>query len=396
MVDEPWTLIVDGSGNVTERKLANHAAGVLLAPTIHVVSNEIDAKAGTRTVVMTRSLVGANKNYFTFHVDGTNGLSSLNILLAIGSGPEFGYHKDKEPTMLHLLPVGSDDVVNDNVGNVVGACVCPESPKPFGQATGSLVYHANSSQPYDTGSGAVGFSAHKCKNWPATDLMNNTNPTCDIRHYKGGQWACHHMWSLLDADQEIPWTDQPITLHHKYRFWVQPFNETYHQKLLLGESMKDALLIGSPFELDVPKCQKNIPGCSLHQDGITWIHTVIGNRIGSGTFTALNFHCHAPTCLSMAVYACEKNISLNNCNADIGQLLCMQRPVYGGTGNSILTGTRFDEPGYIAIPDCFWGSDEFGLESPINVTNLPLHIIKTSNATWGHYGEMAGGQPWVY
>ena len=25
-----------------------------------------------------------------------------------------------------------------------------------------------------------------------------------------------------------------------------------------------------------------------------------------------------------------------------------------------------------------------------------LHMVKTANATWGHYGEMAGGQPWVY
>ena len=25
------------------------------------------------------------------------------------------------------------------------------------------------------------------------------------------------MWSLLDADQEIPWTDEPLVMHHKYR-----------------------------------------------------------------------------------------------------------------------------------------------------------------------------------
>ena len=32
-----------------------------------------------------------------------------------------------------------------------------------------------------------------------------------------GQSSCHHMWSLLDADQEIPWTDEPLVMHHKYR-----------------------------------------------------------------------------------------------------------------------------------------------------------------------------------
>ena len=29
--------------------------------------------------------------------------------------------------------------------------------------------------------------------------------------------------SLLDAEQEIPWADQPITFHQKWRFWVQPY-----------------------------------------------------------------------------------------------------------------------------------------------------------------------------
>ena len=29
------------------------------------------------------------------------------------------------------------------------------------------------------------------------------NPTCDVRAYVGGQSACHHMFSLLDADQEL-------------------------------------------------------------------------------------------------------------------------------------------------------------------------------------------------
>ena len=46
--------------------------------------------------------------------------------------------------------------------------------------------------------------------------------------------------------------------------------------------------------------------------------------------------------------------------------------------------------------DCLWGSDEYGLEAPVDLTGVPLHVVKTSNATWGHYGEMSGGQPWVF
>jgi hypothetical protein len=79
----------------------------------------------------------------------------------------------------------------------------------------------------------------------------------------------------------------------------------------------------------------------------------------------------------------------------VGELVCRQQPLYGGTGNPSEKGTRFDEPGYIAIPDCFWGPSEYGLEPPIDLTGLPLYEVKVSNATWGHHGEMAGGQPWV-
>jgi hypothetical protein len=98
----------------------------------------------------------------------------------------------------------------------------------------------------------------------------------------------------------------------------------------------------------------------------------------------------------MTVYACDKSTKLEDCNATNGKLLCREEPVYGGTGNPALAGTRFDEPGYIAIPVCLWGTADQGLEAPPNLTNVPLHMVKTANATWGHYGEMAGGQPWVF
>ena len=181
---------------------------------------------------------------------------------------------------------------------------------------------------------------------------------------------------------------------------MQPYNASYHTALTLGERAGSALLIGSPWELDVPKCAAGIVGCSKDAKTGTWIHTIKGSKMGMHNFVALNFHCHAPTCLSMAVYACAKGTALEHCDETVGTLICETRPVYGGTGNVALKGTRFDEPGYIAIPDCFWGDDKgygvFGLEPPVNVTGVPLHMVKTSNATWGHYGEMAGGQPWVY
>ena len=38
----------------------------------------------------------------------------------------------------------------------------------------------------------------------------------------------------------------------------------------------------------------------------------------------------------------------------------------------------------------------YGLEPPVDLEGVPLHVVKRSNATWGHFGEMSGGQPWVY
>eukprot|EP01052_Picozoa_sp_SAG31_P037906 SAG31_NODE_4971_length_2826_cov_5.968464_2_plen_84_part_00 len=71
----------------------------------------------------------------------------------------------------------------------------------------------------------------------------------------------------------------------------------------------------------------------------------------------------------MAVYACPVGMPLAECgNATTAEeaesrgykLLCEQKPVYGGSGNSHVSGSRFDEDGYIAIPDCLWGNAEHG------------------------------------
>jgi len=276
--------------------------------------------------------------------------------------------------------------------SAIARCICPKDPKPFGEASGALLYH-RTNQSVDQGSGFAARFQHKCAKWPATSLLPQKNPTCDIRYYNGGQWACKHMWSLLDADQEIPWTDQPLVFHHKYRFWVQPYDKNFHKELVLGESVGSPLLIGSPWEYDVPKCAAGVPGCSL-EDG-TWVHTINGSMMGKHTFVYLNNHCHAPTCLSVSVFACPKGTALADCNPSVGKLLCRTDPIYGGTGHPTITGTRFDENGYIAIPVCLWGYGSNGLEPPLNLQDVPLHVVKKANATGGHYGEMSGGQPWV-
>lgn len=236
MEDQPWTIIVDGMGAVTERKIgapapSSHVAGTQLAPSVKVVSST--TSGNLRTVVITRPVKGAGADYYSFNASATN--PTIPFIAAIGTGPTLAYHKNKAPLHLTLLPAGA---------SAAGACVCPQKPAAFGQATGELVYHAVPNQTVDTGTGSVGFRAQKCAPYPRTVLNEQRNPTCDIRHYTGGQWACHHMWSLLDADQEIPWTDQPLVVHHKWRLYVQPYNASFHTPLHYGFDTE--LTIGSP------------------------------------------------------------------------------------------------------------------------------------------------------
>ena len=95
------------------------------------------------------------------------------------------------------------------------------------------------------------------------------------------------MWSLLDAEQAIPWPEQPLVFHHKYRFWVQPFTAGYHKPVHYGGGSQ--LLIGSPWEYDIPKCAPGVPGCSLVNG--TWIHTVTGSKYNNEKMVSLNMHC---------------------------------------------------------------------------------------------------------
>jgi hypothetical protein len=177
MADEPWTIIVDGTGAVTERKIGGadpepHVPGALLTPSVTVTSSSV--VGGTRTVTVTRALAGAGPSYYSFNASAVDPV--VSFINAVGSGPTLDYHKNKAPAALALLPAA------------VGACVCPEDPPAFGQATGQLVYHATN-QSVDSGLGSVAFAKGKCASSPYTNILDMNNPTCDIRAYAGGQWV---------------------------------------------------------------------------------------------------------------------------------------------------------------------------------------------------------------
>eukprot|EP00435_Cladocopium_sp_Y103_P042616 s1165_g11.t2 len=125
------------------------------------------------------------------------------------------------------------------------------------------------------------------------------------------------------------------------------------------------------------------------------IHTIHGTFTGEGHLAAAHFHCHAPTCLSMQMYRCPLGTKV--CNATTGTLLCEERPRYGHGEDDFGESLRFaygriEQPGYILQPPCLWGSRDFGLEDPPSVEGYVLGTVKTSNASYGHHGEMAWQQ----
>jgi len=335
MANAPYAIIVDGAGAVTERVMGNHMAGVQINTSVQVVSNTV--KAGIRTVVMQRPLKGATPQHHTFDPLKV----SFSFINAIGTTSTFSHHKTDSTSSISMWPVSGP------------ACVCAVPAAPFGKGTGTIEYLPT---------GEVNGFAMRCN--PTESILGNHNPTCDIRTYVGGLDACHHGWHLLDAEQEVPWMDQPLEYYFKFRFYFQDYNPAKH---VVAREMEWSIG-GDTAEYDVPQC---VPGTPVEQ----CTHTITGSGYAPpGTdlhFIAAHYHCHAPTCLSMEIY--------NNLT---GELLCREEPYHGQHNKS----DRFDEPGYIAQRVCLWGAP---LEAPPLVSGIPLFIKAVTNNTYGHHGEMA-------
>ena len=87
MSDNPYAIIIDGSGTVSEMKLGNHDGGQALSKSVEVVSNQ--AENGIRTVVLTRSFKGQTADHYTFDPSTT---STIPILTASGKSSTYAYH----------------------------------------------------------------------------------------------------------------------------------------------------------------------------------------------------------------------------------------------------------------------------------------------------------------
>lgn len=244
-------------------------------------------------------------------------------------------------------------------------CVCDIPAAAFGQGKGAFKY-------LPTGE-TIGFPP-RCEPQPREDVLHNHNPTCDIRTYVGGLSTCHHGWHLLDAHQEVPWMDQPLTYWLKWRLYFQEYNPAEH-KVAYDWTFG---IGGSTGEYDVPKCAPGTPPEECFHE-ITGVITPPGKNMH---FVASHYHCHAPTCLRMEIY-----------NNRTGELICREDPYHGQgadvVGQSADKVDRFDEKGYIAQRICLWGNSTYGLEAPPLVSGVPLFVRAVTNNTYGHHGEMA-------
>jgi len=345
---------VDGTGAVSERRMANHAIGTLLKSTVTVVSNTVSA--GKRTIVVTRpaSIPG------TDHANFSTMALQVPFISAVGSSVALAYHKDKTASTLAMWPSAGQPV-----------CLCSMPAAPFGSAAGTIKYLPTGEQ--------FGFTNY-CMPEPRESVLAQKNPTCDVRSYVGGLQVCKHMWSLLDSDQEKDervqrWKSMPLTYYQKYRIYFQDYRPPTAPNPHLGTMGRQGWGIaaaGGDAEYDVPK--KCPPGTPVEE----CTYEIWGVLTPGGTnnyLAAIHFHCHAPTCLEMALY-----------NNVTGELVCSQKPIYGGTGQ--IDQSRFDEPGYILQPPCLWGSQP-GLAPMPKASGIKFLVKAITNSTYGHHGEMA-------
>jgi hypothetical protein len=344
MSNSPYAIVVDGSGQVTEHVLGKNAPGVQINTSVHVLSSSV--VSGKRTVVIQRPLKGLTPQHHTFDARKM----SLNFIDAVGSSPSFSYHKSKAASSIFMWPASAP------------ACLCTVPAVPFGHGGGIIEYI--------TSGDTVGFTT-SCRE--GESILANRNPTCDIRTYEGGLQVCHHAWHLLDADQEVPWQDQPLEYWMKFRMYFQEYNPTHHISALYGPGWTQWSIGANTAEYDVPECPPDTPDRSKCTHEITGTVTIPGTDLH---MVAGHYHCHAPTCIALEVY-----------DNKTGELICRETAHHGQGTDLKPGGNPYDQAGYIYQPPCLWGNPPF--EKPPLLSGKTLFVKAITNSTYRHFGEMA-------
>eukprot|EP01084_Bolivina_argentea_P167243 290290_1 len=375
MANEPYAIIIDGTGAVTERKLANHGPGTLLKPTITVLSSSITNDI--RTVTMTRPLKGME--YCTKS-------GSLNVITAIGNTIQLSYHAQRTGATITLLP------------KTTSACVCQSNIQSF-------ITYMNSE---------TNVFSINCVDEPRSDMLRKgdgtqrygiQNAACDVNTYHGGLRCCKHKFMLTDKEQESeirPNTTDKYFL--KWRYYFQEYipsnnndqnashKHLHHWVFLIDDAVNDyeednlQSEYGINITVGVIKANLTIrdigledigknPGAATENDnGIPPIPFYDNTTI---TILVSTPHCHAPSCIREEIW-----------NADTGEIICNMSARYGDEKYGSLYDI-FNEPDYITITPCIFGFQP-GLQYPFVLKqDTNLTAIKYFNNTWRHLGQMA-------
>jgi hypothetical protein len=233
-------------------------------------------------------------------------------------------------------------------------------------------------------------------------LLDEGNPSCAPRTYKGGLSCCYDNARLLNQEQlagEAASLVQHVELvRMKYRVYFTGFEPNAAQAQLPVHALEWSLL-GCRMsecihpEFDVPPAPRGVPAAPEA------VHHLESSILVRDLFTSVdrpcdferdancvplemapagvalvyaNFHCHPPACLDAGLW-----------NDETGELICQVTAVYG-KGDSAA-----DDAGYHRVPPCLWGSTEDGLRPPPMLSlDTRLRGSMRSNSTYGQYGMM--------
>ena len=264
----PYTIVVmpDAQGNATtsshvvERKLDFHGPGRILERdsaeksnhSFAVLSNAIETEAQSgkqrRVVHLTRSLRGPTDEYYHFPVESSQlEEEPLPVILATGciGATEFGRHCGHEaPNPISFVRVGAKQELWRS--------------SPIGRLGGVF---------FDTGRG--------CAEQPYSDLLAQSNPVCHLETYQGGLKCCRHGKYLLDKNQSVPWSDQPLEYRLKFRFYYQDYDKNVTEALSEPHESKSHLDIERfQWMTDIRIGEYDVPECLTLGDPDSCIHTI--------------------------------------------------------------------------------------------------------------------------
>eukprot|EP00927_Polykrikos_kofoidii_P073649 TRINITY_DN6966_c0_g1_i1.p1 TRINITY_DN6966_c0_g1~~TRINITY_DN6966_c0_g1_i1.p1 ORF type:complete len:879 (+),score=78.58 TRINITY_DN6966_c0_g1_i1:64-2700(+) len=353
MSDEPYAIIVDGHGLVTERKLGNHAPGDVLTKSVSVLANSVIA--GIRTVSLTRSAAGATQDHFTF----PNAPGSLNIIVAVGNSVELAYHKARTGAKITLVPTDRS------------SCICAPTQMKY------VIYMNQSSEQW-AGSDCIGK--------PRSDMLHNgegtgkdvPNAACHMETYHGGLHCCKHQFILTDLEQDHLVPDKTDVYFLKWRYYFQEYvpattstpathQHLHHWVFLIDDIVNDYEEAGGS---EIGRITANLTAQQMGLEDIP-------DKYSKITPLVMTPHCHAPSCIREELW-----------NVDTGEILCSSTTAYGdnkyGSTHSV-----FNEANYIAIRPCIYGHQP-GLQTPFSLSpDTKLMAVKYFNNTYRHLGQMA-------